>query len=221
MMNTSRQNRYSIFFLFVLLCLISPPESRAQDYIYYHPRIMLGASTAAFRISIDNFESIYTNRWGWSHSGFAGVRVYSRYYVTVKHSVFKKHGKEGTKDQTGPELGRAQWDERWTSVGLRIHPPITRKYNSYYGFGVAFFRAEETAGLSIIDNETDHSIVSKSSGIYLELGLEYFPIEKAAVFFEIEVASARVRKSITGITGFEATSIGGFRFALGVSFWPF
>jgi hypothetical protein len=221
MMNTSRQSKYGAIFLFILLFLISPHESPAQVYIYYQPRFMLGASTAAFRISIDNFESVYTNRWGWSHGGFAGVRVYSRYYVTVKHSIFQKHGRVGTQNQTGLDLGQAKWDERWTSVGLRIHPSITRKYNSYYGFGVAFFRAQEVAGLSIIDNETAHSIVSKSSGIYLELGLEYFPIEKVAVFFEIEVASARVRKSITGITGFEATSIGGFRFALGVSFWPF
>lgn len=194
--------------------MLTASHGVAQPYGYFQPRITLGGSAAQFRISLDEFENIYESRWGASYGGFVGVRVFSAHYALLKYSTFQKAGKKGIHSQSGLDLRNAKWDERWYSIGLRVHPPILRKIQSYYGFGVAFFDVDEQPGLSVFQDQDENGL---GSGFYLELGLEYFPVEKASAFFEFEVASGGTR----GKTGFEAFSVGGYRFALGLTLWPF
>jgi hypothetical protein len=194
--------------------MLTAGSAVAQPYGYSQPRLTLGGSAAEFRISLDQFEDIYQSRWGTSYGGFVGVRVFSAHYALFKYATFQKSGKKGIQPQTGLDLQNAKWDEQWYSIGLRVHPPILRKIQSYYGFGVAFFDINEQQGVSVLQGQDENGL---GTGFYLELGLEYFPIQKASAFFELEVASGGTR----GKTGFEAFSVGGFRFALGVTLWPF
>ena len=201
--------------LVILFLFSTSDKSFSQAFGYYQPQVTLGGSVALFRISLDDFENIYTNRVGVSYGGFAGARLYSSYYALFKYRSFRKNGKEGTHPQSGLNLQNARWDEKWMSLGLRVQPPITNKFHNYYGFGVAFFQVDEVPGIAVYQQDDDNDDLG--TGFYLEMGLAYFPIEKLSTFFEIEIASGGVR----GKTGFEAFSVGGYRFAVGISFWPF
>jgi len=189
--------------------------AEAWEYFYSQPRIMAGGEIGMFRISLDQFEDIYTSRWGESLGGFAGVRITRAYYFTCKYGQFSQNGKTGKHPESGANLSRSRWEEEWYQFGVRVHPPITRKFNSYYGFGISYFKTSEVDQLSVFTlNKTSENT---GSGFYMELGFEYFPVQYLAAYLQMEVSSGGVK----GNTGFESMSIGGFRFTAGVSVWPF
>lgn len=209
-------NNSKITTLFFFLLLASSQPGRAQGGYFYQPRIFLGGDVAYFRISLDNFERVYVNRWGESMGGFVGVRAFGGNHVIFKYHTFEQQGRnEGRHPQSDLALKDAHWHEEMYLIGLRLHPPITRKFHSYYGFGVAFLKVIEKENLSVFNSTAQSDDLG--SGFYLDLGLEYFPWERVAAFFEMEISSGGIR----GKTGFESMSVGGFRFALGVCFWPF
>jgi hypothetical protein len=207
---------YSFITIIVLLVLFFPVKSKAQFESYYQPRVMLGGNAARFRISLDSFEDIYDGRWGSSYGGFAGVRAFSANYLLFKYGSFIKDGKQGTHPETGLDLADARWEEKWYSVGMRLFPPLVGKFHSYYGFGISFFDVVESENLSVFENGTNKDD-GMGNGFYLELGLDYYPVERIGAFFEMQVASGGVR----GRTGFEAMSVGGFSFAAGITVLPF
>lgn len=211
-----KKSRFILIFLFSTSLLIQG-NSKAKDFFYHHPRVMAGGDIGMFRISLDQFEDVYTNRWGNSFSGFIGVRFLSGYYLITKYGQFEKSGKQGKHKFSGFDLENAYWHEKWYHVGLRIHPPIIKKLNSYYGFGISYFKVDEADSLSAFYTQNGTNKNDTGSGFYMELGLEYFPTEILAGFFHIEVSSGGIR----GKTGFEAMSVGGYRIATGISFWPF
>ncbi|MBN1464677.1 outer membrane beta-barrel protein [candidate division KSB1 bacterium] len=183
------------------------------------PRAMVGGQTSYFRISVHNFEDVYSSRWGASYGGFAGVRVFGAHYVTCKYGAFQKGGKSGAPAPAGEELQNAQWDEQWYKVGLRIHPTVEKKWGSYYGFGLGFFAVEEVEPISIFKPIGDGGTSDQDggTGFYLEVGIDYFILRKLAAFFELEISSGGTR----GRSSFEAMSVGGWLFSCGLSYWPF
>ncbi len=206
-----------IFISLILTIVIIFGDSEARDFLYRHPRFMAGGDIGLFRISLGQFEEVYTNRWGSSYGGFAGVRFLGGYYLVGEYGQFEKPGKQGKHKYTGYELQNASWQEKWYQVGLRVHPPIMKKINSYYGFGLSFFNVDEVDSLSVFKTQNGSNQKDTGSGFYMELGLEYFPTEMLAAFFQFEISSGGIR----GKTGFEAMSVGGYRLTAGISFWPF
>jgi len=202
------------FSIVVFLC---PWLANAQELEYSPPRFVLGGSGALFRISLDQFESVYESRLGPSYGGLAGVRVYRGHYLLFKYASFQQDGKEGTHKESGLSLRDAHWQEQWYNLGVRIHPFTARRTQSYYGFGVVFYDVQEKPQLSVFSSTSQKKDSELGNGFYLELGIEHFIYRRLAPFFELEVASGGVR----GKTGFEAFSVGGFRFALGLNWWPF
>ncbi len=178
------------------------------------PRIMFGGDVALFRISLDEFDSIYKNRWGTSYAGYAGVRIYSTYYATFKYGSFQKDGKTGVHKESGHPLQNAHWDERWYKIGARVHPMPERQWNSYYGFGFAFYDVDENQPVAVFEKSETKEL---GTGFYMDLGLEYYVREWAALYFELGISSGGMQERI----GFEAMSIGGYRFALGLTVLPF
>ncbi|NOY57447.1 MAG: porin family protein [Calditrichaeota bacterium] len=209
------KNKFCSICVFILLLM--PHFVFAQFNIakVIQPNFMLGGSVSQFRITLADFENVYDGRWGPGYGGFAGVRVFSAHYIVLKYGTFQRDGKNGTHESSGLDLKNAHWDEKWYNIGLRVHPPIANKVQSYYGFGLSFFDVNEVEGLSVFNSSSNND--GLGSGFYMELGLEYFPATRVAAFFEVQVASGGVR----GKTGFEAMSVGGFRFALGISIYPF
>ncbi len=209
-----------ISFLLVLT-LALPTALKAQWDSYQsqekiQPRLMLGGGMAMFRISLSDFEQVYTSRWGESYGGFVGVRAFGAHYITFKYGSFQKSGRSGVDPMTGKNLQNAKWDEQWYKLGLRIHPPVEQKWGSYYGFGIAAYDISEVQGVSVFD-DTAHDNSGLGTGFYLEVGIDYFMYKKASLFFDMEIASGGMQ----GKTGFEAMSVGGWKFTGGVSFWPF
>ena len=201
---------------YCLVILLWPLIANAQELEFSPPRLVLGGSGALFRISLDQFESVYKSRLGPSYGGFAGIRVYTGHYLLFKYASFQQDGKEGTHGESGLNLRDARWQEQWYNVGVRIHPFQAGRTQSYYGFGVVFYDVKEQPQLSVFDSKSEEKNSELGNGFFLELGIEYFVHRRLASFFELEVASGGVR----GKTGFEAFSVGGFRFALGVNWWP-
>jgi hypothetical protein len=182
------------------------------------PSAMLGGQASYFRISVHNFEDVYTSRWGENAGGFAGVRVFGAHYVTFKYGMFQKSGKSGIHPASGEDMQNAQWDEKWYKVGLRIHPAVEKKWGSYYGFGLGFFDVNEVEPFAIFQKiGEDQSSSGMGTGFYLELGVDYFIMQKLSAFFEMEISSGGTR----GRSSFEAMSVGGWLFSLGLSYWPF
>ena len=204
-------------FAAIVVILFITNVGYAQYDSYFQPRTMIGGSAAQFRISLDTFGVVYDGRWGPSYGGFVGVRAFSAHYITLKYGTFEKNGRKGIHQETGLDLSNAQWKEQWYSIGLRISPPIMSKTHSYYGFGISFFDVQEIENLSVFNQSSQSNDDGLGSGFYFEIGLEYFPINRLATFFEMQVASGGVR----GKTGFEAMSVGGFRFAVGITLFPF
>ncbi len=200
----------------VCVLILSASVVRSQDFGFYsQPKIVAGGSAALFRISLDRFTSVYKNRIGPSYGGFAGLNVYGSYYALVKYRTFQQDGKETGVDENGIALNRARWQETWYTAGVRVHPPIVRRVQSYYGFGFVFYDIKESRDVSIYNSSEGGD--GGGTGFYLELGVEYFPFKNLAAFFEMEIGSG----GQSGKTGFEAFSVGGFRFALGLSVWLF
>jgi len=204
-----KSNPLHFFIFFTLVC----GAAQAQ---YVQPRLVLGGDAALFRISLGNFEQVYTSRWGESYAAFAGIRLFAGNYLMLKAQSFEQQGREGTHPVSGRDLTGATWRQKWYNIGLRVHPPLVRKWQSYYGFGVALFDADEEPGLSVFTAAGQEKEQGRGSGFYLELGIEYFPAQRLAGYFEMGISSGGIR----GKSGHESFSIGGFRFALGISWWP-
>jgi hypothetical protein len=208
----SRQITMALSLIFITFNI-----SSAQLYDYFQPSALCGASMGFFRISLDHFENVYADRWGPIYNGHAGFRFYKGYYLLTKYQYFSQAGKEGLHPETGLNLKNAKWNEQVLNVGLRIHPPVIRRASSYYGFGVVFYHIDEKPGLSVFTNKFSKPESGWGNGFYLDVGMEYFVYQQIAAFVEIEVSSG----GLHGKTGFEAFSVGGFKFVAGINLYPF
>jgi len=211
-------NNKTFILVLVSLILILPALAHSQYAPAFQkphlPRVMLGGDAAMFRISLDEFDTIYKSRWGTSYAGYVGVRVYSTYYAAFKYGSFQKEGKSGLHDESGQPLQNAHWNERWYKIGARVHPMPERQWNSYYGFGFAFYDVDENQPVAVFEKSKTDEL---GTGFYMDLGLEYYLRKWAALYFELGISSGGMQ----GRTGFEAMSIGGYRFALGLTLLPF
>jgi hypothetical protein len=196
--------------------LISGDALARQRPLFVQPRIFVGAEGGYFCISLNRFENVYKDRWGPIYGAHAGVNVFSVHYLTFKYRHFEQSGKEGIHPESGKDLSLAKWREDWFTLGLRIQPRSDMKWNSYYGFGYAFFSFTEKAGLSVY-NEDRADSKRCGGGFYLELGIERYLCDRASVFVEFEVSSG----GIGGRAGLEGQSIGGYCFSGGIVVWIF
>jgi hypothetical protein len=203
--------------LFSAFMVLFTNHVQSQSFYYFEPRITASASVAWYRISLDDFDSVYKGRSGFSPGGSIGVRVWGSHYAMVKMRQFNKSGKSGIHPTSGLNLENARWRETWYTVGVRVQPSLSGKGGSYYGFGVAFYQVDEEPGLSVFEANNANDQGDTGNGFYLELGIQYYLWKRAAAFFEIEVASGGMR----GRSGFEAFSVGGWRFALGLNIFAF
>jgi len=210
-----------IFFLIIVLSPLILHAQWAEDYYQPRsmPRVYAGADAAAFRISLHNFNDVYTSKWGESYGAFLGVRAFGAHYIAARYGVFQKSGKEGLQPSTGADLRNASWQEQWLKIGLRIHPEPANKWGSYYGFGVGFFKINEAEPISVFNARAPQKKSNDGigSGFYLEFGIDYFVINTIAAFIDIEISSGGTESR----TSFEAMSVGGWRFSAGLAFWPF
>lgn len=203
--------------LYAVLCLVGGVSAQWYKELKpaEPPRLILGGDYGAFRISHKDFERVYKSRWGGGFGGFAAVRFYGTAYAAAKYGSFYS----SAKNQTAAEgFMESSWKEEWLKAGVRFRRLPDGRWGSYYGFGAAFYFIDETGSQFILAGSSSGAAgKQQGSGFYMEAAIEYLVTSKAVVYLEAEVASG----GIGGRTGFEEKSIGGWRFAAGLSVSPF
>lgn len=197
--------------IYIFLILGSTAFAQAPDWFSdpTPPRMVIGGDAGLFRISHWDFKDLYQDRWGPSYSVFAGVRVYSFYYAAFTYGSFEKEGKNDFSVINQNVTGHPHWQEKWYKIGVQIHPVINKKWGSFYGFGFAFYQI----------NEKNPKLYSgdRGQGFYMDLGADYALHDMVSLYLKISISSG----GESDRSGFESQSIGGYRFALGLSIWPF
>ena len=209
-------NRLHPFFLICLLILVSSQLGLSFERdSFWQPRLFLGGEYGYFRISLDNFENLYENRWGAVPGAHVGVRVYSSYYLALKYRHFEKSGKQNGLNYSPLNTSDAKWDEDWYTIGVRINPNSAGIWDSYYGFGYVIFKITEKPGLSVYNDNISHSNKKSGDGFFLEIGILRYFHNNLAGFIELEISSG----GIGGKTGFEGQSVGGYLISAGFTIW--
>jgi hypothetical protein len=171
-------------------------------------KLIVGGGAGIFRISYDDFSELYNGRSGLAYNGQVLYKVLAPYYAVARIGVF---GKDGHVDSTGSEIS---WRQRGISIGVRYISYRERKLVSYLGFGFVFYDIKEEGAVSLFGN-TDGS--RDATGLFLDGGLEYRFVQRASIFFDVEVSSA----GIEGKSGFQGNSVGGFTIGMGMNFFIF
>ncbi|MDZ7369588.1 MAG: hypothetical protein ONB12_00280 [candidate division KSB1 bacterium] len=203
--------------LYSVLCLVGSVSAQWYKELKpaEPPRLILGGDYGVFRISHKDFEQVYKSRWGDGFGGFAAVRFYGTAYAAAKYGYFYSYAKNSTAKEGFTE---SSWEEKWLKAGVRFRRLPDGRWGSYYGFGAAFYFIDETGSPFLLaDSASGAAGKQQGSGFYMEAAVEYLATSKAVVYLEAEVASG----GIGGLTGFEEKSIGGWRFAAGLSVSPF
>jgi len=162
-------------------------------------RLMLAGSAGMFRVNHENFTRIYGRRSGLALGGAAVVKIRTPYHLVVKYRRFTLEHEV----TAGDAPAQLEWQESWINAGVRYLNRGPGKVGNFFGFGLAFFRVEESGPLSLF---REAGVERNASGFFLDLGLDYRFVRRAAFFIEFEITSA----TIGGGTGFEGSSVGGY-----------
>ncbi|MFZ5517159.1 MAG: hypothetical protein ACOY90_11005 [Candidatus Zhuqueibacterota bacterium] len=206
-------NRKLTLFMFMLMSCLVTSAGWTQDWIFSPmPRVITGGTVGYFRVSLDNFNDLYSSRWDTYYSGQVSVRFYHSTYASFQYATFTTAGKTVTVE--GANLtGQADWQETFMNIGLRRYSDTNRKWRFFTGVGFIFIDIEEAAGISIFANKNSTDTRTKGSGFYLEIGGDYRFIPHAAIGWEIEANSA----GEGGNPGFAGSNLGGLAFQVGLS----
>ena len=194
----------------VLLVLTFATTCFSQEY-FLQPKISVGGSAGFFRISYDNYSSLYSSRWSEPYGGYISIKIpVGGFSLLGKYKQFEKDGKSVA---SGTNMTRANWQESWYNIGIRTYSGSFRRTSSFYGFGVAFFNIKENAQAALLLNPEDSNESKSGNGFFLEAGVQRRFNRRMSMFFEFEATSG----GIGGKTVLEGQSIGGLFFGLGIS----
>ncbi|NUO81809.1 hypothetical protein HUU05_17195 [candidate division KSB1 bacterium] len=178
----------------------------AQDFDDSVSRLIVGGSAGVFRISHDDFKGVYGSRSAFLPSGHALLKIKAPYNLIAKYRRFEKNA-TATINDMATDL---QWQQRFLNLGLRYVAYGERRFTQFFGFGVSLMNIEESGPRSVV---TTAGGKRDATGFYLEVGTDYRFMQRAAIFFEVEISSAGVE----GKSAFEGTSVGGYYLALGMN----
>lgn len=195
-----------------MLMLGSDARAQFTDFSA-QPRFSLGGGGGYFRVSYDNFDDYYGGRTSFSYGGHASFRLSTPYNLVVKARRFSRDHTFRTTQETFP----LQWQEDWINFGLRYMAYNQDGFSNFFGFGFAFFNIVEKGGLSVFGREFSGEKKTNASGFFLDFGIHYPIIKRVAIFVELEITSA----GISGKSGFEGSSVGGFYLGTGLAVFPF
>jgi hypothetical protein len=193
-----------------LLSFCTAATAAAQGFDDTVSRFMIGGGGGIFRISHDDFSSVYDGRTGFIPGGHALVKIKAPYNLIVKYRRFDK---ENLRVLNEDQL-LLQWEQRFVNIGLRYVSYNERRFTQFFGFGVSWMNIKESGPLAVT---SPNGGTREATGFYLELGADYRFVQRATLFFEIEISSAGVE----GKSAFEGTSVGGYYFGLGLNAFLF
>lgn len=188
-----------------LLMLSLASIAAAQSFDDGASRFVLGGGGGLFRINHDDFAPIYDSRSGIIPNGHALLKIKTPYNIVVKYRQFEK---EHTRVIDASQV-LLKWEQRFVNVGLRYVSYSERRFTQFFGFGLSLMNIKESGPLAVA---SPNGGTREATGFYLELGVDYRFIQRAALFLEIEISSAGVE----GKSAFEGTSVGGYYIGAGV-----
>ena len=190
--------------------LVTASAAFAQNFDNDVSRLIVGGGGGIFRISHDDFSPIYDDRSGFIPSAQALVKIKAPYNVVVKYRQFEKENVRVIND----DQLVLKWQQRFVNVGLRYMSYGERRFTQYFGFGASLMKIEESGPLALASSSGG---TRDATGFYIELGGDYRFMQRAALFFELEISSA----GIEGKGAFEGTSVGGYFFGMGLNLFLF
>lgn len=195
----------------ILMSLLCSALASAQNLTGGHDRLIIGGNTGIFRISYDGFSRIYDKRSGMAPSASALVKIRPPYYAAVKYHQFKRDANVVANNIV---VDVQEWEEKWYTVGVRYVSYGERRMVNHFGFGLAFFKINETGPASVFGRQPGKR---DASGFFLDVGLEYRFVKYLSLGGGFEITSA----GIGGTSGFEGSSVGGYLFSAGLNWFVF
>jgi hypothetical protein len=188
------------------LLLIVTALAYAQEHEGPNDRFMIAGSAGWFRISHDDFSGLYGDRAGLVYGAAAVAKIRSPYNLVVKYRSFQKANDVIVNDVPA----EVSWDQNWINVGVRYVSFGRQPVTSFFGFGLAFFKIDESGPRGILSPEGGER---SATGFFLDGGLDFRFTQRTSIFFEIEISSA----AVGGRGGFEGSSVGGYYLELGLN----
>ena len=176
------------------------------------PRIIVGGSAGYFRISLDDFDNVYSSRWNYIYSGDLNIRVYRSTFLSIQYAKYNNEKAKNILEIKNNSQKKPNWQEEFLNLGIRWYSTSRGKWNFYTGFGFNFVTIKEEPEFSVFfDNGSKKR---QGKGLYLEIGTNYIIISPVALSMEFEISSI----GEAGYPGFIGHSIGGYTFLVGVDF---
>lgn len=200
-----------LFLIWVGLCLSAFNEARGAWSFLKIPQVIFGGSAGYYRVSLDDYTRIYDSRWDVYYSGQMSVRIYRMNYLTFQYAHFHKTDKS---DQAAM-IGQVEWRERFINLGVRWYVESRKRWRYYAGFGFTFINVKEKPGYSLLDPNNPKDVSTDGKGFFLEIGGDYIIFPHIALNLEVEASSA----GEGGTPGFVGSSLGGYAFLAGVTFY--
>jgi len=194
-----------------LLGLLWTTLAAAQNYSGGPDRLIIGGHTGVFRISYNGFDRIYDKRSGMALGASALVKIRPPYYAAIKYHQFKR---DANVVENGIVVDTQHWKEEWYTVGACYVSYGERRLVNHFGFGLAFFKINETGPVSVFGRQPGKR---NASGFFFDLGLEYRFLKYVSLGAGFELTSA----GIGGTSGFEGSSVGGYLFSAGLNWFVF
>ncbi len=202
--------------LFLLLLLFTaglPNRADAQFFgLERQPRIVVGGTFGTFRISYDEFPSIYGGRWMNSVAGSGSYLIKAPYNILVKYRVAGQSG-SATISGTPHTL---EWREKILNFGIRYIYANDKRVSNFFSFGFLTATIEENGSYSLFGDRTGPR-KSNAGGFFLDTGVFISITSRLQASIELEISSA----ALSGKSGFEGTSVGGYYLATGLTLFLF
>lgn len=204
--------KYFTLVIIIFIIFIFQVNSAFSWSSFMLPRFIGGVSAGYFRISLDDFDKVYSSRWNETYGANFNVRFYKSTFATLQYSQYHNDDFRQSIAVSHDISDGAKWNQKIYNIGIRWYSDSRGKWNFYSGFGLTFIDISEPAGISVFENVTADD--NDGRGFFLELGFEYIILPHVSVGFEFEASSA----GEGGTPGFVGHSIGGYTFQLGTSF---
>ncbi len=201
--------RRKLIFL-ALLLFLCPVFLSAQ--IRTSPKIQIGIQGGAFRISIDQFDRYYGNRFAFPVGAQIGYAISPSFQVMVRGKYFQKNH-----DYRDPETGQTReriWEQTWLELGIQQYSiSFSGTSRTFLGFGLAFFFINEKKDGDFLQQLGYRERSTRPRGFYICVGYDHLIGERVTFSFEIELTSAGVKEG----AGLAAQSVGGIFVGLGAN----
>ncbi len=207
-------NQKLLFSLFALTLLIFLPQQTHAQFFHLdrQPRLVVGGSVGTFRLSYEEFKTLYDGRW------MNSTALHGSYLIKAPYNILLKYRTAGktASAQINGEPHSLDWQETIYNFGIRYIYANDRRVANFFSFGFMTATIEENGTYSLFGDRTAPR-KSSAGGFFLDTGVFISITARLQATIELEISSA----ALEGKSGFEGTSVGGYYLAAGLTLFLF